>query len=430
MSQDSGQTLRDQDLRAALQADRVDLLEEALQAGLDPKGWLDLDSYDAFLTIAIESQSVGCVRLLLARDGDWCLEAAFDEDWTPPLAVAIESGTDEMLRLFVEAGVVDRYPVEWLRVALQTLPIRRPLDRATLDLLERAGQREEGLQALLDSPSVCRSLAQKAFLQSQAEKDQGIASRWSALAERLQKSDRSVEALVCEVQVLIHRGRYRRLEGFLGSLEPSSFAEVAGAALISLASRQEWKQVEGLISKGADCSIQDDSGQTALMLAAQASNLKAIRLLIDNGADVLARQKYSSQSSAIDFAQTRLIRRYLEKQATRQHRALLEELVGRCPSFVQHWSEIGVPGYGAESPLQTAPERALWEFARHTLELFQDSRHVELPAIISVLDELSRSAKTRGAVSELLRTIEADWSDQMCGGAEDFRAVFAACRIS
>ena len=318
MEPDSGATLSDDELRAVLRFDQAEVLERALDAGLDPRGWLNLDSYDAFLTVAIDSQSVGCVRLLLARNGDWCLGALFDPDWVPPLAVAVELGSDKILRLFLDFGLVERYPIDWLRVALQTIPIRSSFGLATLELLEKSCQREEGLQALVGSHSVRKTLAKKAIQQSKVEKDQSVALRWSELGERLQVGGNDLKTLISQVEELVGNGQYRGMNDLLDSLPPSLYPEVAGTALITLVPRDQWQLVEELIAKGADCTIQDSSGDTALMFAALRSNLKVIRLLIENGADVTARQKYSSQSRAIDFAQTPLIRRYLEKEAAKQ----------------------------------------------------------------------------------------------------------------
>ena len=58
------------DLRDLIVKDDSSALASAIRQGLDPKTWLDLDSRDALIAIAVTEGSLGCLNLLLREGGD------------------------------------------------------------------------------------------------------------------------------------------------------------------------------------------------------------------------------------------------------------------------------------------------------------------------------------------------------------------------
>jgi ankyrin repeat protein len=54
--------------------------------------------------------------------------------------------------------------------------------------------------------------------------------------------------------------------------------------------------VRRLLTAGADVEAQDADGQTALMIAARSSVIEVARLLLENGADANARERWREQT--------------------------------------------------------------------------------------------------------------------------------------
>jgi hypothetical protein len=104
---------------------------------------------------------------------------------------------------------------------------------------------------------------------------------------------------------------------------------------------------------------------------------------------------------------------------------LVAFLANRCPSFLTFWQEVG-PVYSADALADAAPSDALREFARHSLELYQEGRRTELQLIVRAVSNLLASQRARGLGVELLRMIESDWSAQMSDGHGAFLCHFPA----
>ena len=111
-----GHTHTSASLREILAKDDSEALGSALDQGLDPKTWLDADSRDALLAVAVLEESPRCVELLLESGGDWTTEAPFDEDQESPLGLAAEFGS-EIERYLADMPVQAHLDPSWVRVA-------------------------------------------------------------------------------------------------------------------------------------------------------------------------------------------------------------------------------------------------------------------------------------------------------------------------
>ena len=69
------------------------------------------------------------------------------------------------------------------------------------------------------------------------------------------------------------------------------FSKGAGGKMIEAASRGNIKRVKLLIEEGADVNARDEDGSTALIEAARYEHTEIAKLLIENGADVNAKDK-------------------------------------------------------------------------------------------------------------------------------------------
>ena len=65
-----------------------------------------------------------------------------------------------------------------------------------------------------------------------------------------------------------------------------------------------------LIENGADLTIVDEDGNTALLRASERDNLEIVKLLVKNGADINARDRLDK--TALDLTKTGSIKKYLE----------------------------------------------------------------------------------------------------------------------
>jgi hypothetical protein len=88
-------------------------------------------------------------------------------------------------------------------------------------------------------------------------------------------------------------------------------------------------------------------------------------------------------------------------------------LEGACPSFRDYWNEIGSI-YRVRSACDAPFADALWEFARHLLELYQDGQVAEYPAVAHAVRRLYEDgdAEVKTAIVELLEATraDADWN--------------------
>ena len=65
-----------------------------------------------------------------------------------------------------------------------------------------------------------------------------------------------------------------------------------------------------LIENGADLTIVDEDGNTALLRASERDNLEIVKLLVKNGADINARDRLDK--TALDLTKTGSVKKYLE----------------------------------------------------------------------------------------------------------------------
>lgn len=301
-------------LREVLAKDDIEALGAALDRGLDPKTWLDSDSRDALLAVAVLEESPQCVELLLTRGGDWAVEAPFDEDQESPLGLAAEAGSETILKAFVDHGAVKKYSVDWLQDAIHRLVNRKNADASTLAFLKAVTARSEELTVLLREDSVARSLDKKIEQYLRTKPDS--ADAWATVADKLLRTVDRPEAILDEMEEFAAFGHVNRAIGCIEKLPPSWRREAAGRALVYAARTGRWSFADKLIEMGADCTFQFPDGATALKYAAGRGNLAIIRRLLDNGADLGARD--SNGDTAIDMAGSPLVRRYLEKLAAQR----------------------------------------------------------------------------------------------------------------
>lgn len=114
-------------------------------------------------------------------------------------------------------------------------------------------------------------------------------------------------------------GHTSRVLNLLRSLPEAARREAAGRALVYAAGHDNTADfVNELLQLGADCTVQLDSGSTALMSASRQGNLGLIRRLVEAGADVAVRQPGPRGETAAEMAYTPLVQRYLEKLVDRQ----------------------------------------------------------------------------------------------------------------
>lgn len=106
--------------------------------------------------------------------------------------------------------------------------------------------------------------------------------------------------------------------------------------------------------------------------------------------------------------------------------SILDVLLTACPSFEGYWQEIE-PIYDGRTPAQVDDEDFLFEFARHTLELHQDSEEQAFPQIAAALHGLYEQGtqEDRDTVARLLNGIGYDWSDNGVDPGPFFRHVHA-----
>jgi ankyrin repeat protein len=304
-------------LRGILTRDDVDTLENALDKGLDPKLWLDLDSSEALLAIAILEASVKCVALLLESGGDWALVAPFDEDLDAPLSLAVRCGSDEILDIFIQKNIVEKYSKEWLREAVGSLMDRGKWREQAVAFLEAVASRPEGLSQLLDDFSLIKSLGKKAESFSKSAATTALTDRWSVIARTFLDAENQVESILIGIEEMAYTCHVGRAKKLLKSLPLAYLSEGAGRALVYATRSCSWEFAEDLLAMDADCTIRLADGSTALMYATMGGNLGLIRKLLARGADLYARQDGPNRESAIEMAETPLVRRYLEKVAAR-----------------------------------------------------------------------------------------------------------------
>ena len=77
-----------------------------------------------------------------------------------------------------------------------------------------------------------------------------------------------------------------------------SFAQDQTQALIEAAKKGDLEQVRDLLDEGADVNAKNGDGLTALMAAAETGNLDVVKFLIEKGADVNARENTDVQVTA------------------------------------------------------------------------------------------------------------------------------------
>ncbi len=302
------------EVRRALEHDDVDRIREAMEDGLEPTMWLDADSGDALLAVAVEADSLKCAELLLANGGDWSLSAEFDEDLISPFALAVRKGSSDMVRTFLRFGSVESYAPEWLEAAMAELILRPCGDRAVAEAFEALIARPGGVSQPFADGSLRPSFETKAESCSKKCADPALAERWAAIAQSFRGVGLQLVELFDQIELLAANGHSTRVKRLLESLPRGAHAEGAGRALVYAASRDKPRFAEELIERGADCSLQLFDGSTALMKAARKGNLSLVRRLLAAGADITARQHGPRGKTAQEMAGTRLVAAYLKKQ--------------------------------------------------------------------------------------------------------------------
>ena len=304
-------------LRGILARDDAESLRAALDNGLDPKAWLDADPYETILAVAILKGSVKCVELLLERDGDWTIDAPFDEDLDPPLGIALERGSDEILKTFIEKRVVEKYSKEWLQEAVKSLGDREEYGEPAIAFLETVFLRPEATSELLSTPSLVKFLRKKAAVHSKSSASSTLAARWSTMARRLLDAENQSKLILIEIEELAADGHKSRIKKLLKRLSPELRREGAGRALVYATGLEDWDFAEQLLAMGADCTARNTGGWTALMYASRKGNLGLVRKLLAGGADLHACNEGTDGENAVQMARSPMIRRYLEKLAAR-----------------------------------------------------------------------------------------------------------------
>jgi hypothetical protein len=107
---------------------------------------------------------------------------------------------------------------------------------------------------------------------------------------------------------------------------------------------------------------------------------------------------------------------------------LLRELLKELPEFQNYWREIAANYEGAQ-PHEVNPDELCVEFARFTLELWQDSRSDVLRRICKHIIKIEANPypPTRQALKDLKDAIVRDWDEQGVG-ADGFHQLMSECR--
>jgi hypothetical protein len=90
---------------------------------------------------------------------------------------------------------------------------------------------------------------------------------------------------------------------------------------------------------------------------------------------------------------------------------LMNFLVAECPYFLDYWKEVA-PIYRVAKPIEAPIEELVSEFARYSLELWQDGEKTKLRGIAEAINSLLRLDSTSARLaSEFIKLVAADWKE-------------------